>query len=78
MFRPGEEPLGKRLRSLDPAASTAWRPLVGVVPNIMLGDALRQRFKPLVYVPFEQEPALRRIPVRRAANSDPAVALRDE
>ncbi len=31
--------------------------MVGVVPNIMQGDALRQNFKPLVYVPFQQEPA---------------------
>jgi ABC-type antimicrobial peptide transport system permease subunit len=34
-----------------------WRTVVGVVPNIMQGDPLRQRFKPLVYVPFHQEPA---------------------
>jgi putative ABC transport system permease protein len=59
-FWPAEEPLGKRLRSLDPNMPTVWRTVVGVVPNIMQGDALRQRFKPLAYVPFEQEPAPRR------------------
>ena len=32
---------------------------MGVVPNIMQGDATRQRFKPLIYVPFRQEPPAR-------------------
>jgi putative ABC transport system permease protein len=29
---------------------------VGVVPNIMQGDATRRQFKPLVYLPFRQAP----------------------
>jgi putative ABC transport system permease protein len=33
--------------------------VVGVVPNIMQGDATRQYFKPLVYVPIRQEPPAR-------------------
>ena len=31
--------------------------MVGVVPNIMQGDPTRRQFKPLVYLPFRQEPA---------------------
>ena len=58
-FWPGEQPLGKRLRTRNPDAFGEWRTVVGVVPNIMQGDALRQQFKPLVYVPFQQEPAPR-------------------
>jgi ABC-type antimicrobial peptide transport system permease subunit len=32
---------------------------VGVVSNIMQGDALRQSFKPLIYLPFRQQPSAR-------------------
>jgi putative ABC transport system permease protein len=56
-YWPGEEPLGRRLRERTRNVAGEWRTVVGVVPNIMQGDALRQRFKPLVYVPFRQEPA---------------------
>jgi putative ABC transport system permease protein len=56
-FWPGEQPLGKRLRATDRNTAGEWRTVVGVVPNIMQGDPLRQQFKPLVYVPFRQEPA---------------------
>ena len=56
-FFSGEEPLGKHLRTTDRNGSGEWRTVVGVVPNIMQGDATRQRFKPLIYVPFRQQPA---------------------
>lgn len=55
-YWPGEQATGKRLRSLDRHVPGPWRTVVGVVPNIMQGDPTRQRFKPLVYVPFRQEP----------------------
>jgi putative ABC transport system permease protein len=56
-FWPGERALGRRLRTLNRHTPGEWRTVVGVVPNIMQNDALRQQFKPLVYVPFQQEPA---------------------
>jgi putative ABC transport system permease protein len=56
-FFSGEEALGKRLRTTDPNGSGEWRTVVGVVPNIMQGDATREHFKPLIYVPFRQQPA---------------------
>jgi hypothetical protein len=59
-FWPGDQPLGKRLRSTVGNTPGEWRTVVGVVPNIMQGNALRQQFRPLVYVPFHQEPAERR------------------
>jgi putative ABC transport system permease protein len=59
-FWPGEEPLGKRLRPTNRNQPGEWRTVVGVVPNIMQGDPLRQQFKPLVYVPFQQESAPQR------------------
>jgi len=54
-YWPDQEPIGQRLRTTDRNTLGEWRVVVGVVPNIMQGDALRQQFKPLVYVPFAQE-----------------------
>jgi predicted permease len=59
-FWPGEQPLGRRLRAMNRNTPGEWRTVVGVVPNILQGDPLRQQFKPLVYVPFQQEPAPQR------------------
>jgi putative ABC transport system permease protein len=58
-FLPGGHALGTRLRAHDRDLPGEWRTVIGVVPNIMQGDPLRQQFKPLVYVPFRQEPAAR-------------------
>ncbi len=58
-FWPGEQPLGKRLRVENRNEPGEWRTVVGVVPNIMQGDPTRQHFKPLVYVPFQQDPPAR-------------------
>lgn len=58
-FFPGEQAVGKRLRARDGKQPRAWRTVVGVVANIMQGDPTRQHFKPLVYVPFLQEPPAR-------------------
>ena len=55
-FFPGQNPLGKRLRSTSRHQPGDWRTVVGVVPNIMQGDATRQTFKPAIYVPFRQQP----------------------
>lgn len=58
-FSPGESPLGKHLRFVERGGAAEWRTIVGVVPNIMQGDTLRQQFKPVVYLPFHQEPPAR-------------------
>ncbi len=58
-FLPGGQPLGKRVRVKTRDQSREWRTVVGVVSNIMQGDATRQNFKPLVYVPFRQAPPVR-------------------
>ena len=55
-YWPGEEPMGKRLRPLDRNQPGEWLTVVGVAPNIQQGDALRQQFKPLVYLPLRQNP----------------------
>jgi hypothetical protein len=58
-FWRAEDPLGKRLRILEQETPGPWRRVVGIVPNIMQGDATRQSFKPVVYVPFRQQPSAR-------------------
>jgi putative ABC transport system permease protein len=54
-FLAGRSPLGSRLREVNRNTSGEWRTVVGVVPNVLQNDPLRQQFKPLVYVPFRQE-----------------------
>jgi hypothetical protein len=49
--------VGKRIRTGTRDGSGDWRVIVGVVSNILQSDPLRQTFKPIVYVPFRQEPA---------------------
>lgn len=55
-FWPGEDPLGKRLRFFTRDAPGPWLTVVGVVSNIIQNDVNRQRFDPLVYLPFRQDP----------------------
>jgi predicted permease len=53
----GENPLGKRLRLFRGDQPEAWLTIVGVVSNIVQNDASRQRFDPVVYLPFRQNAA---------------------
>ncbi len=53
---PGEDPLGKRLRFTPGATAEPWLTVVGVVSNIVQNDTTAQRFDPLVYRPFLQQP----------------------
>ena len=56
-FWPGESPLGKHLRLLTGDGRPEWRTVVGVASDIVQSDETRQRFEPLVYLPYRQEPA---------------------
>jgi predicted permease len=54
-FWPGENPLGKRFRLFDdPDAQEPWLTVVGIASNIIQNDQTRQRFEPLVYLPYRQ------------------------
>jgi putative ABC transport system permease protein len=55
-FWPGQDPLGQRLRFLNGKKPEEWRTVVGVVSNIIQNDQTRQRFDPLIYVPYRQSP----------------------
>jgi putative ABC transport system permease protein len=58
-FWPGEDPVGKRLRIFERDTPGPWRTVVGIGPNIMQGDATRQNFTPVLYLPFRQQPSAR-------------------
>ena len=58
-FWPNGNALGSRLRLIDRNVPGPWRTVVGIVPNIMQGDATRQDFKPVIYVPFRQQLSVR-------------------
>jgi predicted permease len=55
-YFPGRDPIGLRVRFYDNTEPGEWRTIVGVVANIMQSDPTRQRFQPLVYLPFRQAP----------------------
>lgn len=69
----GEQALGKRVRFIEGDQPGPWRTVVGVAPDIMQGEQTRQRFRPVIYVPFKQRPSLRTyVFVQSALPSDEA------
>ena len=66
-YWPGDQALGKRLRLIDGDVPGPWRTIVGIVPNVMQGDATRQTFRPVIYVPFNQQPSARAFVFVRAS-----------
>jgi predicted permease len=73
-YWPGDQALGKRLRMVDGNAPGHWRTVIGIAPNIMQGDATRQRFKPVIYLPFRQQPSARAFVFVRASRPSHHVA----
>jgi putative ABC transport system permease protein len=55
-YWPGEDPVGKRLRLFRDATPGPWLTVAGVASNIIQNDTTRQRFEPLVYLPYRQQP----------------------
>ncbi len=53
-FWPGENALGKRLRLFDGEKPGPWLSVVGVTSNIIQNDQTRQKFDPVLYVPYRQ------------------------
>jgi predicted permease len=54
---PGQDAMGKRLRSFDGKTQGPWLTVVGVVSNIVQNDRTRQKFSPVIYSPYAQSPA---------------------
>jgi predicted permease len=58
-FWPGERnPLGKRLRLVVNGKPKSWLTVIGVVPDIFQSDTMRNRFDPLIYLPYREEPEM--------------------
>ena len=55
-YWPGEDPLGKRFRLFEGDNLEVWRTVVGVASNIIQNDQTRQKFDPVVYLPYRQKP----------------------
>jgi len=72
---PGEDPLGKRLRTFTQTTPDAWRTVVGVVSNIVQDDSTRQTHEPLAYLPFRQGPAASISVVARSALPSASLGL---
>jgi putative ABC transport system permease protein len=59
-FVPGGQIVGRRLRVISARGEPGgWRTIVGIVGDIMQGDATRQAFQPMVYIPSLQAPPQR-------------------
>jgi putative ABC transport system permease protein len=56
-YWPGEDALRKRLRWFNGSMPGPWLTIVGVASNIIQNDAARQEFDPLIYLPYQQNPA---------------------
>jgi putative ABC transport system permease protein len=53
----GEDPIGKRIRLINPEYATDWRTIVGVVGDVRY-RGLDQEAQPTLYTPFAQTPFL--------------------
>ena len=56
-YWPGESAVGKRIGFRGRLERTRWYTVVGVASNIMQDRPLRDKFVPIVYVPFRQDPS---------------------
>ena len=55
-FRPDGNALGQRLRLMAGETPGPWMTVIGVSSNIIQNDQTRQRFDPIVYLPYRQGP----------------------
>lgn len=78
-FWPGQDALGKRLRLFQADTPGPWLTVVGVVSNIIQDDQTRQKFEPVVYLPYGNRSGARWIFARtRVPPGSLAAAFRRE
>jgi putative ABC transport system permease protein len=56
-YWPGESAVGRRIGFRGRDEETHWYSVIGVASNIMQDRPLRDKFLPIVYVPFRQNPS---------------------
>jgi len=56
-YWPGQSAVGRRIGFLGQDGRTRWYTVVGLTSNIMQDRPLRDKFVPIVYVPFRQNPS---------------------
>jgi putative ABC transport system permease protein len=56
-YWPAQSAVGRRIGFRGQSDSIRWYTVIGVASNIMQDRPLRDKFVPLVYLPFRQEPA---------------------
>jgi len=56
-YWPGQSIIGKRIGFRGQEEQTRWYSVAGVAANIMQDRALRDKFVPIVYLPFRQDPS---------------------
>jgi putative ABC transport system permease protein len=70
----GQDPVGRRLRLVNPEQTSEWRTIVGVVGDIQY-QGLAEDLQPAIYTPFAQTPFLwLYVMVRPAGNPDALLA----
>jgi len=69
---PGVDPMGRRFRIQDGRDSLAWRTVVGVVPNVYVGDN-ENPWAPAFFTPFAQDPT--NFASMAVRNSGPPMAI---
>lgn len=69
-FFPGRSPVGRRLRF--PGDDTPWKTIVGVVPNLTMGDVDDEQSPAAVYLPLAQEPRSSMEAVLEVTHGEPA------
>jgi putative ABC transport system permease protein len=70
----GQDPVGRRLRLVNPEQTSEWRTIVGVVGDVQY-QGLAEDLQPAIYTPFAQTPFLwLYVMVRPAGNPDALLA----
>jgi putative ABC transport system permease protein len=69
---PGQDPLGQRLRVLNPEHSSEWRTIVGVAGDVQYRE-LNAEVPPAIYTPFAQTPFLWLYVMVRPAGDGPSL-----
>ena len=73
---PGEDPIGRRVRLVNPEQSAEWRTIVGVVGDVRYRGLDRDAL-PAIYTPFAQTPFLWLYVMARTSGGEMSASIRD-